>query len=43
LFTIAAGGDFIVLWILRKTDSNNLVEDHPTRAGCFIYEVKNST
>jgi len=42
LFSIAAGGDFIVLWILRKTDSNNLVEDHPTRAGCFIYEVKNS-
>jgi hypothetical protein len=38
LFSISAGGDFIVLWILRKVGSSALVEDHPSRAGCFVYE-----
>jgi hypothetical protein len=42
LFTIAAGGDFLILWTLRKVGSYTLVEDHPARAGCFIYENKNS-
>jgi len=40
LFSISAGGDFIVLWILRKVDSSSLVEDHPSRAGCFVYDNK---
>jgi len=38
LFSISAGGDFIILWILRKVNSSALVEDHPSRAGCFVYE-----
>ncbi len=36
LYTTAAGGDFLVLWILRNVKSNTLVEDHPTRAGCYV-------
>lgn len=37
-FTIAAAGDAIVLWVLRGTPATALVEDHPTRAGCFVYD-----
>jgi hypothetical protein len=38
LYTIAAGGDFLILWILRDVKSNTQVEDHPTRAGCYVIE-----
>jgi hypothetical protein len=38
LYTTAAGGDFLVLWILRNIKPNTLVEDHPTNAGCYIIE-----
>ena len=38
LFTTAAGGDFLVLWLLRNVKSDRLVEDHPTRAGCYIID-----
>ena len=38
LYTIAAGGDFLILWIIRNVKPNTLVEDHPTNAGCYIYE-----
>jgi len=36
-FTMAAGGDFMIINLLRKENKNNLVEDHPSEAGCFIY------
>jgi len=36
LFTLAASGDWIVLWLLRKIPRQSLVEDHPTRAGCTV-------
>ncbi len=36
LFVLAAGGDAFILWLLRKVDSTALVEDHPTRAGCYV-------
>jgi len=36
LYTTAAGGDFLILWILRYVKPNTLVEDHPTRAGCYV-------
>jgi len=36
LFTILAGGDFLVFWIIRKVSSDKLVQDHPERCGCFI-------
>jgi hypothetical protein len=38
LYTTAAGGDFLVLWILRNVKPNTLVEDHPTHAGCYVAE-----
>jgi hypothetical protein len=38
LFTISAAGDFMILWLIRKVTPDTLVEDHPSRAGCYIYE-----
>ena len=37
-FTLAAGGDLLVLWLLRGVPADALVEDHPSRAGCVVYE-----
>jgi hypothetical protein len=37
-YTSAAGGDFLILWLLRHVKPNTLVEDHPSNAGCFVYE-----
>ena len=36
LFTLAAGGDLLVLWLLRGVRPGRLVRDHPTRAGCEV-------
>ncbi len=36
LFILAAGGDFAVLWLLRRVRGGRLVKDHPTRAGCQV-------
>ena len=38
LYTTAAGGDFLILWILRDVNPHTLVEDHPTNVGCYILE-----
>lgn len=38
-FTIAAGGDIIASWMLRKVKNNEWVLDHPSELG-FIVEVK---
>ena len=38
LYTTAAGGDLLILWIIRNVKPNTLVEDHPTNAGCYVYE-----
>ena len=38
LYTIAASGDLLILWIIREIKPNTLVEDHPTNAGCYIIE-----
>jgi len=38
LFICAAGGDLLILWSLRGVDKNALVEDHPTRAGCYVLQ-----
>jgi hypothetical protein len=37
--TAAASGDFLILWLIRNVKSGALVEDHPSRAGCYIHEV----
>lgn len=38
LFVTAAGGDMLVLWLLRKAKGGAQVLDHPSRAGCLIVE-----
>lgn len=43
LFTVAAGGDAIVLWSLRKEDRGALVLDHPSNAGCSIVKLSADT
>ena len=36
-FTMAAAGDFMIIYLLRNENKNDYVEDHPSEAGCFIY------
>jgi hypothetical protein len=38
IFITAAGGDLFMLWLLRKEGKDQLVLDHPSRVGCFIYD-----
>ena len=38
LFTFAAGGDMLVLWLTRRLDSAAWVQDHPTDVGCVVVE-----
>lgn len=38
LFVLAAGGDLYILWTLRKEKTGVWVEDHPTRAGCYVLD-----
>jgi hypothetical protein len=37
--TAAAGGDWLILWLLRNVRKGTLVEDHPTNAGCYVIEA----
>lgn len=39
LFTTAAGGDMLILWLIRNVGSDKLVEDHPTQAGCYVLDA----
>lgn len=41
-FTLAAGGDLLVLWLLRGVPPEAMVEDHPSRAGCIAYLMDES-
>ncbi|WP_259179142.1 DUF3267 domain-containing protein [Sphingobacterium sp. BIGb0165] len=36
-FTMAASGDFLIINIIRVEKSNDLVQDHPSEAGCYIF------
>ncbi|WP_129671827.1 DUF3267 domain-containing protein [Candidatus Chloroploca sp. Khr17] len=40
IHTLAAGGDWLVLWLLRGVRPGTLVEDHPSRAGCYVLDVE---
>lgn len=40
MFSIAASGDFMIVWLLRKENMNDYVQDHPTEAGCYVYRKK---
>jgi hypothetical protein len=36
--TSSAGGDWLILWLIRHVQAGMLVEDHPTNAGCYVLE-----
>jgi len=38
--TAAAGGDWLILWLIHNVKRGMLVEDHPTNAGCYVLEPK---
>lgn len=40
VFTIAASGDVLIVWSLRKENKNDYVLDHPSEAGCIVYRKK---
>lgn len=37
--TAAAGGDWLILWLIRGVTAGMQVEDHPTNAGCYVLET----
>ena len=37
-FLFTAGGDIVVLWLIRDVGAGKLVQDHPTRAGCRVLD-----
>lgn len=41
-FTVAAFGDFYIIYLLRNESKNSLVLDHPSEVGCFVYKEKKS-
>lgn len=38
IHTSAAGGDWLILWLIRNVRPGTPVEDHPTHAGCYVLE-----
>lgn len=38
LFTLVAGGDLAVLWLMRGLPRHAWVQDHPERAGCLVVQ-----
>lgn len=38
LFTFTAGGDLLILWLLRSVPKYTFVSDHPSRVGCTIFD-----
>jgi hypothetical protein len=36
--TMIGVGDLLILWLIRNVTSGAFVEDHPTRAGCYVIE-----
>lgn len=38
IFTAAAAGDFLILWMLRRERAGAEVLDHPDRAGCLVID-----
>lgn len=35
----SAGGDWLILWLIRNVKAGSLVEDHPSKAGCYVLEA----
>lgn len=43
LFTLAAGGDALIIWLLRDVTGHRMVKDHPSRAGCLLLPEEDRT
>ena len=41
IFTLAALGDAMILWLIRGVAPGSLVLDHPTQAGCYVIDPDN--
>ncbi len=39
VFTLAAAGDGLIIWLTRKVPANELIFDHPSRAGCYVVDL----
>lgn len=39
-FSMAAAGDLLILWMLRRQQASDLVQDHPDKIGCFVLSPK---
>ncbi len=37
IFVVAAMGDIMIVWAIRKEPSDALIYDHPSEAGCYVY------
>lgn len=42
IFSIASGGDFLIVWLLRGQPKDSLVLDHKSKVGCTILEKNES-
>ncbi|HVF25723.1 MAG TPA: DUF3267 domain-containing protein [Anaerolineales bacterium] len=40
--TAAAGGDWLILWLIRDIKAGSQVEDHSTNAGCYVIEPESA-
>jgi hypothetical protein len=40
IFSVASGGDFLIVWLLRFQPKNILVLDHESKIGCYLLEIK---
>jgi putative zincin peptidase len=38
IHTVAAGGDWLILWLIRNVKAGSQVEDHPVNAGCYVLD-----
>jgi len=39
IFTLAAGGDLLIIWMLRKENRKEWVIDHDKKMGCYILKI----
>ncbi len=39
LMIFGAGGDMLSLWLIRRVPPDALIEDHPSRVGCYVIEA----
>jgi len=39
LFLVAAGGDILILWMLRHVPATSTIQDHPSQPGCIVYDT----